>query len=169
MHTPPFAQEEAVQSSMFSSHLSPVNPVAVEQSHVNSLIPSTHVPPLLHGFIVGQSSMLLRQLSPVNPEGHSQVNVLMPSMQTFPFWQGSSLEHSSMFSSHLWPVNPVLLNSHGPSQNTVPIASTQVAIKGIVQYSTKSVSWAQFLVEQLVTRHSREHTLSIVGPDAHVE
>ena len=43
----------------------------------------------------------------------------------------------------------------GRSQNTVPIASTQVAIKGIVQYSTR----AQFLVEQLATIHSREHTL----------
>ena len=53
----------------------------------------------------------------------------------------------------------------GRSQNTVPIASTQVAIKGIVQYSTR----AQFLVEQLATRHSREHTLSAVGPDAQVE
>ena len=53
----------------------------------------------------------------------------------------------------------------GRSQNTVPIASTQVAIKGIVQYSTG----AHFLVEQLVTRHSREHTLSTVGPDAQVE
>ena len=57
----------------------------------------------------------------------------------------------------------------GRSQNTVPIASTQVAIKGIVQYSTRSVSWAQFLVEQLATRHSWEHTLSVVSPDAHVE
>ena len=53
----------------------------------------------------------------------------------------------------------------GWSQNTVPIASTQVAIKGIVQYSTQ----AQFLAEQLATRHSREHTLSAVGPDAQVE
>ena len=53
----------------------------------------------------------------------------------------------------------------GRSQNTVPIASTQVALKGIVQYSTR----AQFLVEQLVTRHSREHTLSAVGPDAQVK
>ena len=53
----------------------------------------------------------------------------------------------------------------GRSQNTVPIASTQVAIKGIVQYSTR----AQFVVEQLATRHSREHTLSAVGPDAPVE
>ena len=53
----------------------------------------------------------------------------------------------------------------GRSQNTVPIASTQVAIKGIVQYSTR----AQFLVKQLATRHSREHTLSTVGPDAQVE
>ena len=53
----------------------------------------------------------------------------------------------------------------GRSQNTVPIASTQVAIKGIVQYSTR----AQFLVEQLATRRSREHTLSTVGPDAQVE
>ena len=49
---------------------------------------------------------------------------------------------------------------HERSQNTVPIASTQVAIKGIVQYSTR----AQFLVG-----HSREHTLSTVGPDAQVE
>ena len=55
--------------------------------------------------------------------------------------------------------------SLGWSQNTVPIASTQVAIKGIVQYSTR----AQFLVEQLATRHSREHMLSAVGPDAQVE
>ena len=31
---------------------------------------------------------------------------------------------------------------HGRSQNTVPIASTQVAIKGTVQYSMKSVSQA---------------------------
>ena len=53
----------------------------------------------------------------------------------------------------------------GQSQNTIPIASTQVAIKGIVQYSTR----AQFLVEQLVTRRSREHTLSTVGPDVQVE
>ena len=53
----------------------------------------------------------------------------------------------------------------GRSQNTVPIASTQVAIKGIVQYSMG----AQFLVEQLATRHSREHMLSAVGPDAPVE
>ena len=58
----------------------------------------------------------------------------------------------------------------GRSQNTVPIASTQVAIKGIVQYSTththtqSRVSRAQFLVG-----HSREHTLSAVGPDAQVE
>ena len=41
-------------------------------------------------------------------------------------------------------------SNNGRSQNTVPIASTQVAIKGIVQYSTR----AQFLVEQLATRHS---------------
>ena len=65
------------------------------------------------------------------------------------------------------------ISKAGRSQNTVPIASTQVAIKGIVQYSTKpvsqSVSWAQFLVEQLATRHSREHTLSVVGPDTHIE
>ena len=53
----------------------------------------------------------------------------------------------------------------GRSQNTIPIASTQVAIKGIVQYSTR----AQFLVEQLATRHSREHTLSAVGPEMQVE
>ena len=53
----------------------------------------------------------------------------------------------------------------GQSQNTVPIASTQVAIKGIVQYSTMT----QFVVEQLATRHSREHMLSAVGPDAQVE
>ena len=49
--------------------------------------------------------------------------------------------------------------------NTVPIASTQVAIKGIVQYSTR----AQFSVEQLATRHSQEHMLSAVGPDAQGE
>ena len=61
-------------------------------------------------------------------------------------------------------VKPEVLEN-GRSQNTVPIASTQVAIKGIVQYSTR----AQFLVEQLATRHSREHTLSAVGPDAPVE
>ena len=53
----------------------------------------------------------------------------------------------------------------GRSQNTVPIASTQVAIKGIIQYSKR----AQFLVEQLATRHSREHTLRAVGPDVQVE
>ena len=58
---------------------------------------------------------------------------------------------------------------NGRSQNTVPIASTQVAIKGIVQYSTRVQFRAQFLVEQLATRHSQEHTLSAVGPDAHVE
>ena len=58
---------------------------------------------------------------------------------------------------------------NGRSQNTVPIASTQVAIKGIVQYSTKSVSRSSVEFGQLATRHSREHTLSVVGPDAHVE
>ena len=58
-----------------------------------------------------------------------------------------------------------LLNLVGQSQSTVPITSTQVAIKGIVQYSMG----AQFLVEQLATRHSREHTLSAVSPDAQVE
>ena len=60
--------------------------------------------------------------------------------------------------------------SIGRSQNTVPIASTQVAIKGIVQYSTKSVGHSvSRSLRQLVTRHSQEHTLSVVGPDAHVE
>ena len=57
----------------------------------------------------------------------------------------------------------------GRSQNTVPIASTQVAIKGIVQYSTVRGLRAQFLAAQLVTRRSREHMLSAVGPDAQVE
>ena len=57
---------------------------------------------------------------------------------------------------------------HGQSQNTVPIASTQVAIKGIVQYSTRTLeAWSQS--RQLVTRHSQEHMLSAVGPDVHVE
>ena len=55
----------------------------------------------------------------------------------------------------------------GRSQNTVPIASTQVAIKGIVQYSTRRIKAQR--AEQLATRHSREHTLSAVGPDAPVE
>ena len=58
----------------------------------------------------------------------------------------------------------------GRSQNTVPIASTQEAIKGIVQYSTRSVGHSvSRSVRQLASRHSREHTLSVVGPDAHVE
>ena len=57
---------------------------------------------------------------------------------------------------------------YGRSQNTVPIASTQVAIKGIVQYSTRTLE-AQSQSRQLATRHSREHMLSAVGPDAHVE
>ena len=72
--------------------------------------------------------------------------------------QGRSLRSGSI-------VNQVDNKIFGRSQNTVPIASTQVAIKGIVQYSTR----AQFLVEQLATRHSREHTLSTVGPDMPVE
>ena len=46
--------------------------------------------------------------------------------------------------------------TNGRSQNTVPIASTQVAIKGIVQYSTR----VHFLVEQSVARRGQEHTLS---------
>ena len=67
---------------------------------------------------------------------------------------------------------------YGRSQNTVPIASTQVAIKGIVQYSMRSVSQTvsqtvsqsdSRSARQLATRHSREHTLSVVGPDANVE
>ena len=64
----------------------------------------------------------------------------------------------------------------GRSQNTVPIASTQVAIKGTVQYSTRASERAREQTvsqskdrEQLATRHSREHTLSAVGPDAPVE
>ena len=57
----------------------------------------------------------------------------------------------------------------GRSQNTVPIASTQVAIKGIVQYSTRADTRSSVEFGQLATRHSREHTLSIVGPDAQVE
>ena len=64
----------------------------------------------------------------------------------------------------------------GRSQNTVPIASTQIAIKGIVQYSTKSSIGVvaergrhTHRAEQLATSHSREHTLSAVGPDAPVE
>ena len=52
----------------------------------------------------------------------------------------------------------------GRSQNTVPIASTQIAIKGIVQYSTRTLE-AQSQSRHLVTRHSREHTLSAVSPD----
>ena len=51
----------------------------------------------------------------------------------------------------------------GRSQNTVPIASTQVAIKGIVQYSTKSVgqsvSRAQDTVESTCSAWSvQAHT-----------
>ena len=61
----------------------------------------------------------------------------------------------------------------GRSQNTVPIASTQVAIKRhrTVQYEDTQDSGlrTQSLTTQLVTRHSREHTLSAVGPDAQVE
>ena len=63
------------------------------------------------------------------------------------------------------------VHAGGRSQNTVPIASTQVAIKGIVQYSTskKTSSSSSIGEEQLATRHSREHTLSAVSPDAPVE
>ena len=66
----------------------------------------------------------------------------------------------------------------GRSQNTVPIASTQVAIKGTVQYSMRESERASELesrqsvsqrTEQLATRHSREHTLSAVGPESPVE
>ena len=57
----------------------------------------------------------------------------------------------------------------GQSQNTVPIASTQVAIKGIIQYSMRARSSSSIGAEQLATSHSREHTLSAVGPDAPVE
>ena len=57
----------------------------------------------------------------------------------------------------------------GRSQNTVPIASTQVAIKGTVQYSTRADVSQESVSEQLATRHSQEHTLSAVGPDALVE
>ena len=63
------------------------------------------------------------------------------------------------------------LNQYERSQNTVPIASTQVAIKGTVQYSTRAVGAVvrrRQSVEQLATRHSREHTLSAVGSDAPV-
>ena len=60
----------------------------------------------------------------------------------------------------------------GRSQNTVPIASTQVAIKGIVQYSMdthRHTLTDTHIEQQSATRHSREHTLSAVGPDVHVE
>ena len=57
----------------------------------------------------------------------------------------------------------------GRSQNTVPIASTQVAIKGTVQYSTEETVSQSEDGQQLATRHSREHTLSTVGPDVLVE
>ena len=65
------------------------------------------------------------------------------------------------------PLFSLLVN--GRSQNTVPIASTQVAIKGTVQYSTRADVSQESVSEQLATRHSREHTLSAVGPDAPVE
>ena len=58
-------------------------------------------------------------------------------------------------------------NSCGRSQNTVPIASTQVAIKG--SYSTVRSQSGSSEVSQSGSGHSREHTLSVVGPDAHVE
>ena len=57
----------------------------------------------------------------------------------------------------------------GRSQNTIPIASTQVARKGTVQYSTGDKVGQSQSVSQLATRHSREHTLSTVSPDAQVE
>ena len=41
--------------------------------------------------------------------------------------------------THSHPLSPYLLCVLGRSQNTVPIASTQVAIKGIVQYSTRTL------------------------------
>ena len=52
------------------------------------------------------------------------------------------------------------LCQNGRSQNTVPIASTQVAIKGVVQYSTRARTYYLSSVqsEQSVARHRREHT-----------
>ena len=52
-------------------------------------------------------------------------------------------------------VNLFAVRISGRSQNTVPIASTQVAIKGIVQYSTRTVTDRHTQSrEQLATRHS---------------
>ena len=68
---------------------------------------------------------------------------------------------------NLIKANPTTREQYGRSQNTVPIASTQVAIKGTVQYSTRASERADS--QQLATRHSREHTLSAVSPDAPVE
>ena len=53
-------------------------------------------------------------------------------------------------------------NSSGRSQNTVPIASTQVAIKGIVQHSTSSstVQLRVELLEQLIGSSAAEQSNS---------
>ena len=56
----------------------------------------------------------------------------------------------------------------GRSQNTAPIASTQVAIKDSRTVNSQTVGTVRES-GQLATRHSREHTLSAVGPDAQVE
>ena len=56
----------------------------------------------------------------------------------------------------------LLFRLFGQSQNTVPIVSTQVAIKGIVQHSTKQSQLGVQRVraeQQSVARRRQEHTL----------
>ena len=49
------------------------------------------------------------------------------------------------------------IDDNGRSQNTVPLASTQAAIKGIVQYSTRDINF----------RSSLQFTLAC-GQDRHI-
>jgi len=70
------------------------------------LIPSTQVPPFIHGF-GSQSLILMLHVAPLKPVFvQSQLYELTPSVQIPPFKHGLG-EQSSILFSHFVPLNPV--------------------------------------------------------------
>ena len=69
VHTPPFWQGFAAQSSMFVSHAAPLKPAAHVQA--KPLTRSVHAPPFWQGF-GAHSSTSISQFAPLQPGAHAQ-------------------------------------------------------------------------------------------------
>ena len=88
--------------------MKPSNPAAHTQVYENT--PSTHVPPLVHGYDA-HSSRSNSQCMPAHPTGHVHeyctthaASVHAPSLHVAPFMHGDD-EHSAMFVHVLPPLS----------------------------------------------------------------